>query len=413
MDEPTKVILSARQVFAIRDFRLLCLAHFISEFGNGMTSIGLIVLVTTLTGSTASVATIAFALAVPQIIFGLVAGVFVDRLDSKHVMVFSDFIRAIVVLGFIPATISGQLWLMYLLGFAQSTVSCFFRPAKMSMLPAVVPENGLMAANSMIHTSRVAANMLGAGAVGVLLGLLNVSYPIFVLDSLTFMASVLLVSAIRTQVAPPEPDQDTTSTFWKEFKEGIIFIASSPKLIGVIVAVGISDLGLGATQILYAPFFQKVLNVSAAWLGPDELVQSTAMALSGSLVVLLAVKFKPEFLAPLGLFVVAIGTGLVSVVSSVWLVLALSGLIGLAQLPMQTSVSTIFQRSTTRQIRGRVGAAIGTISQSSSLLSIVGAGLLSNLIGLKMMFLLVGFIALFGSVIAWWLFRLNDPQVTA
>jgi MFS transporter, DHA3 family, macrolide efflux protein len=410
MATPTTVDLSARQVFAIRDFRLLWLAYLISEFGNGLTSIGLIILVTSLTGATFSVATMALAIAIPQVVFGLASGVFVDRFNSKHVMVVSDSIRGLLVLGFIPAALSGQLWIMYLLGFAQATVGTFFDPARMSMMPAVVPENGLMAANSMTQTGRVAANILGAGVVGVLLGLMKISWPIFVLDSITFFTSVFLVAAIRTRVKPSKENDGEKGTFWAEFKEGIMFIVRSPKLIGVIIAVGIADLGLGATQILFPLFFQKDLHISAAWLGPDELVLSIAMAISGSLVVLLAAKVKPELLSPLGLLTVGIATGLVAAVSSIWLVLILTAVTGLALLPMQTSVSTIFQRSSTREIRGRVGAAIGTVSESSRLLSIVAAGLLADLIGVRMMFLMLGLIVMLAGIAAWWLFRSDKPQ---
>jgi MFS family permease len=408
--EAAPTALNARQVFAIRDFRLLWFAHLISEFGNGLTSIGLIILVTNLTGSTASVAAMAFAVAFPQVVFGLLAGVFVDRLDNRRVMIGSDLLRGLLVLGFIPAVASGQLWLMYVLGFAQASVGTFFMPARSSLTPALVPEHGLLAANSMMHTGRVAATSLGAGAVGVLVGFLHVSWPIFVLDAVTFFASAALVAAIRTRVPLPEGTDDEPGNFWAEFTEGLSFIAHSPKLIGVIIAVGIADLGLGATQVLYAPFFLKDLRVSTAWLGPEEVILSVAMAVSGSLVALLAGKLKPELISPLGLIAVGLGTGVIGFATSIWPVLIAAAWIGLALLPNQSALSTIFQNSSTREIRGRVGAAIGTVSQSAAVLSIVAAGMLGDLIGLRTMFMAVGVVVVLAGVVAWWLFRSGDAQ---
>jgi MFS family permease len=409
MSEPTPTALNARQVFAIRDFRLLWFAHLISEFGNGMTSIGLIVLVANLTRATPSVAAMAFAVAIPQVVFGLAAGVFVDRLDSRRVMIGSDLIRGLLVLGFIPAAISGQIWLMYVLGFIQATVGTFFVPARVSLLPMLVPENGLLAANSMMHTGRVAAGMLGGGVVGVLIGLLSVSWPIFILDSLTFFASVLLVAVIRTRVSNPEAG-DEVGHFWAEFQEGITFIVRSPTLIGVIIAIGIADLGLGATEVLFAPFFQKELHTVAAWLGPNELIQTAAMAISGGLVVLLASKIKPELLSTLGLIGVGVGQGLIAATSSVWMVLVLAAWIGFALLPMQSSLSTLLQRTCVREIRGRVYSTISTVSESARLLSIVAAGILADLIGLRTMFMAVGLIVVLAGVVAWWLFRSSNSQ---
>jgi MFS family permease len=409
MSETIPTALTARQVFAIRDFRLLWFAHLISELGNGMTSIGLIVLVANLTRATPSVAAMAFAVAIPQVVFGLAAGVFVDRFDSRRVMIGSDLIRGLLVLGFIPAAISGQIWLMYVLGFIQATVGTFFVPARVSLLPTLVPENGLLAANSMMHTGRVAAGMLGGGVVGVLIGLLSVSWPIFILDSLTFFASVLLVAVIRTRVNNPEAGGEA-GHFWAEFQEGITFIVRSPTLIGVIVAVGIADLGLGATEVLFAPFFQKELHTVAAWLGPNELIQTAAMAISGGLVVLLASKIKPELLSTLGLIGVGVGQGLIAATSSVWMVLALAAWIGFALLPMQSSLSTLLQRTCVREIRGRVYSTISTISESARLLSIVAAGVLADLIGLRTMFMAVGVVVVLAGVVAWWLFRSSDAQ---
>jgi MFS family permease len=408
--EPAPIVLNARQVFAIRDFRLLWFAHLISEFGNGLTSIGLIILVTNLTGATASVATMAFAVAFPQVVFGLLAGVFVDRMDNRRVMIGSDLIRGLLVLGFIPAVASGQLWLMYLLGFAQATVGTFFIPARMSLTPVLVPEHGLLAANSMMNTGRVIATSLGAGVVGVLIGFLHVSWPIFVLDAATFFASVALVNAIRTRAPIPEASADEPSSFWAEFTEGLTFIARSPKLIGVIIAVGIGDLGLGATQVLYAPFFLKDLHISTAWLGPEEVILSVAMAISGSVVALLAGKLKPELMSPLGLIAVGIGTGLVGLATSIWPVLIAAAWIGLALTPNQSALSTIFQNSSTREIRGRVGAAIGTVSESAAVISIVATGVLADLIGLRTMFMAVGVVVVLAGVVAWWLFHSSDAQ---
>lgn len=410
MSEAISATLNARQVFAIRDFRLLWFAHLISEFGNGLTSIGLIILVTNLTGSTASVAAMAFAVAFPQVVFGLLAGVFVDRLDNRRVMIISDLMRGLLVLGFIPAVASGQLWLMFVLGFVQATVGTFFMPARMSLTPTLVPEHGLLAANSMMNTGRVIATSLGAGAVAVLIGFLQVTWPIFLLDAITFFTSAALVRAILARAPIPEATDDKPSSFWAEFREGITFIARSPKLIGVIIAVGIGDLGLGATQVLYAPYFLKDLRVSTAWLGPQEVTLSLAMAISGSLVALLAGKLKPELMSPLGLIAVGIGTGLVGLATSVWPILIAAAWIGLALTPNQSALSTIFQNSSTREIRGRVGAAIGTVSESAAVISIVVTGLLADLIGLRTMFMAVGVVVVLAGVVAWWLFRSDDAQ---
>jgi MFS family permease len=102
-----------------------------------------------MTGSTAALALMAIALAVPAIIVGPVAGVFVDRWERRRVMLASDLIRAAIVLGFLLVRSPDQLWILYLLAIAHATVGTFFFPARAALMPRVVPAEGLMAAKSL------------------------------------------------------------------------------------------------------------------------------------------------------------------------------------------------------------------------------------------------------------------------
>jgi MFS transporter, DHA3 family, macrolide efflux protein len=400
--------LTARQVFAIRDFRSLWFAYLISEFGNSLTTFALVILVNNLTGSTASVATMALAVVVPQIVFGMIAGVFVDRWNTKRVMIVSDLARGILVLGFIPAVLSHQLWIIYALGFVQATVGVFFSPARTSFMPSLIPENAFMAANAMTGTARVAATLLGGAVVGAMIGIFHTSSPIFIIDAITFFASVLLVGSIRSKANLPQEELEKTPGFLEEFKAGVAYIAGSSSLTGLMIAVGISEIGLGATQVLYAPFLSKELHVSAAWLGPEEAVSALAMALGGVLVSILAAKFKPQILAPLGLLVLGLGMGAVAAVANLWLLMGTALVTGIFIVPLQSSMSTIFQTSCPPQFRGRVGSTISTVFSIASLFSIVCTGLLGDLLGLRTMFLAVGVITVLAGVLAYVLFRPNN-----
>jgi MFS family permease len=90
---PQKTTLGMRDVLKIRNFRLLWLGQVVSNFGDSLTALALIFLVNHLTGSTAAIAVMAIVLAVPQVVFGLIAGVYVDRMDRKRIMIGSDLLR--------------------------------------------------------------------------------------------------------------------------------------------------------------------------------------------------------------------------------------------------------------------------------------------------------------------------------
>ncbi len=149
MTSTTTPAVGVRDLLRIHDFRRIWGAQAISDIGDGLTNLTLFIVVLGLTGSTAAIALVAIALAVPMILVGPIAGVFVDRWDRRRVMLVSDLLRAAIVLGFIVAVAADQLWLLYLLAVAHATVGTFFTPARMALLPLVVPEEGLLAANSL------------------------------------------------------------------------------------------------------------------------------------------------------------------------------------------------------------------------------------------------------------------------
>ena len=95
--------LGVRAVLRIRNYRILWLGQLVSEAGDGLTNLALLLLVNALTGSTAALAGMAIVLAIPPLTIGLVAGTYADRIDRRRIMLASDLLRAVVVLGFISS----------------------------------------------------------------------------------------------------------------------------------------------------------------------------------------------------------------------------------------------------------------------------------------------------------------------
>ncbi|HEX6286961.1 MAG TPA: MFS transporter, partial [Acidimicrobiia bacterium] len=86
-----------KELLRIRDFRYLWLAQILSDFGDNLTFLTLLILIQRLTGSTVALAGLMVAIALPTLLFGTLAGVYVDRIDRKKAMMVSDLLRAIVV----------------------------------------------------------------------------------------------------------------------------------------------------------------------------------------------------------------------------------------------------------------------------------------------------------------------------
>ncbi len=390
-----------------RNFRNLWTGQSVSDFGDSLTNLTLLILVNELTGSAAAIATMLIMLAIPHITFGLISGVFVDRWDRKRVMMVSNAIRGVLVLGFMLVGSADTLWLLYLVAFLQASVGTLFTPAKGALMPAIVGRDMLMAANSLSQTSRILFNLLGTAAAGVIVGLSGTYWIPFVIDSLTFFFALFMISLIAVPEAARErrAEAGNAGVVFKQVKEGIGLILHTPALSGTMVATMLAMLGIGAVNVLIIPLIVNDLKVPVTWFGTVELAQTAAMVLSGSLITVLAARLKPTNIVSGSLTVMGLTTVALASVSSVWHLFPVLFVVGLMMTPMQASISTLMQTSAPPQVLGRVGAALNTIISTANLLSMALAGALGEVIGVRNVFVVSGIIVILAGVSSAWIFR--------
>ncbi|HMN26886.1 MAG TPA: MFS transporter, partial [Caldilineaceae bacterium] len=245
-ESTTAASATLRTLFRRGDFRHLWLGQVVSAFGDNVTNLTLLILINALTGSTAALATMTILLAIPQVTVGLVAGVFVDRWDRKRVLLASDLIRGLLVLGFIAVGSTERLWLLYLLAFLQACVGTFFNPARSALMPTLVPADELLAANSAMQTGSLVAQVLGAGAAGLVVGAFAVYWPAFALDALTFFVSFALILLVRS--AASQPESDAPASVWaigRQLGVGLGLLVRTRVLLGIVVVTAVMMLGLG------------------------------------------------------------------------------------------------------------------------------------------------------------------------
>ncbi|MCX7783668.1 MAG: MFS transporter [Meiothermus sp.] len=395
-----------------KGFRNLWLAQSISDFGDGLTGLALLIMVNQLTGSTAALATMAIVLAIPQVTLGLVAGVYVDRLERKKIMLVSDSVRALLVLAFVFVDSVEHLWILYVLAFLQSAVGTFFGPARGAVIAQLLPKEALLAANSITQTSRIIAGMLGASAAGVLIGSFKVYWPAFAIDAATFVFSfvlVLLVQVPRLEGSGQAPAGSVLGSLW----EGLRTIGRSRILRGTLTGAGVMMLGLGAVNILFIPLLTNDLKVPTTLFGLVQAAQTAGMILAGGMVALLASRLKPTHMVSLGLMGMGLMVGLIAGVGQLWHVLVLLFFIGLLGAPVQAGIGTLVQTSVDDRSRGRVGAALGAVIGSANLVSMALAGVLAGWMGVREVFVVAGILALVAGTAAFWVFGDRAAQTVA
>lgn len=408
--------LGARAVLRIPDYRRLWAAQGVSDIGDALTSLTLLIVVTRLTGSTAALAAMAIALAVPAIVVGPIAGVFVDRWDRRRVMLASDLIRAGLVLGFVFVASTDRLWLMYMIAIAHATVGTFFTPSRMALIPRIVPREGLMAANSLNQLTRVLASVFGSAVAGIIVGVADVSWPAFTIDALTFLLSFGLVLGVRTsgRVDAPGHDEPAGGGVFSSLKAGLAIVGRSPVLLGTMIAAGVTMLGLGAVNVLFVPLLIRDLQVPATWLGAVDGAQTLSMILAAGLVAALATRLRPTTLIVIGLAGIAVFIGLTAGVTNVWQVVALLFAVGWFVTPLEASIGTLIQTATRDRERGRVGATLHAVTSAASVLSMAMAGVFGDLLTIRTVFILAGVVVGIAALVAWLMFRGVDlAAVTA
>lgn len=407
-------LLGARDVLRLPAFRRLWLAQAVSDVGDGLTLLTLMLLVNQLTSSTLALAAVAIALAVPPLTIGLVAGTYADRFDRRRIMIGSDMMRSIVVLGFVLVATADMVPVLIGLAFVQATVGTFFTPARGALLPRAVPASGLLAANSITQATRVIAGVIGAGLAGLIVGVAGVTWPAFVLDALTFLASAVIVMGIPASLGAPGADAARIANGMRSaVAEGLRIVAGSRLLWTTLLALAVSMFGLGAVNVLFLPLIVDVLQVSPVWLGGVDAAQSASMILAAGVIAALASRLRPTTIITVAILAAGVLVGLTGLVTEVWQVLVLLFALGWFITPLQASVVTVMQTGVPDAARGRVMSTLQASMSGASIGSMALAGVLGDLIGIREVFVASGAIVVAGGLLAAALYRGAGSAVAA
>jgi len=225
-----------------RAFRTLWLGQVVSQMGDWFDTIAVYTLALRLTGSSRSVALIMVARFLPSVVMGPLSGVVADRFSRRSIMILSDMMRALVVLGFLFVRRPDQMWLVYAITVLQLGFSSFFEPAKTAAIPSIVSDRELLPANAIASVTWSVMLTLGAAIGGFVTGFFGTNVA-FVLDSLTFIASAILIS----QVHFPKRSEKRKSK------------------LTVGKALGVSDTIEGARYVKHRPRVFAYLMVKTSW----------------------------------------------------------------------------------------------------------------------------------------------------
>ena len=364
-------------MFARPGYRRLWAARTVSQWGDIVQFTTVALLVLHLTGSGVSVSGAVLAEVVPFVALAPLAGLLVDRLPRVKVMVAADLVR--VTLAGLLAAFHGQVWMVYAVAFGLSAGSAFFNPAAGSLLPALVGDDQLVAANSGIWSAAVLSQVVLAPVAGILAT--TVGYgAAFALNAASFAASVALLVGLRAGEAPrPVP----SARMWAEARRGVGVVVADRLLRALVVAQALAALSAGATSALLVVLVQSHLHASATGYGL-ALGAIGVGAFAGPL----AVSRLPARDDHARLVVGAFGLrGLVDLtLASVTLVPAALGALvayGLGTSTGNVSFSSLIQQRVPDENRGRVFSVFDLVWHACRLVSIAIGGVLADVYGIS------------------------------
>jgi MFS family permease len=408
----------ALTVFRNPSFLRLWLSQAATQIGGNMVLFGLTVVVSVNNSNTA-VSLLILSFLAPAVLVSAVAGVYVDRVDRRLVLIATNVLRGLAIIGLF--LVGDHLLLLLLLNLFVSTVTVFFAPAEAAMIPEVVPRSQLLAANGVFTLTLNAAFALGFALLGPLV--INIAGPqavILVVAALYFLAAVFCFTL------PPSPPparltngdgavletQHAVASTIGQLREGFSFIRGHRSIGWSLLYLGITASLVGVLGVLGPDFAQTalglqpkdtsiiVLPLGAGIVMGILLLNSYGQFLprrrviEGGLIVLGVMLALLSVAGPISQFLQRVDEAgslldLSAITSLLAIVVFIAFIAGIAYAAVAIPSQTQLQEDLPEDVRGRVFGVLNMLVSVSSFLPIIIVGPISDLIGTATVMLLV------------------------
>ncbi len=410
----------ALAVFRNPSFLRLWLSQAATQIGGNMVLFGLTVIVSESQPNTA-VSLLILSFLVPAVLFSAVAGVYVDRVDRRLVLIATNVLRGFAIVGLF--LVGDHFLLILLLNIFVSTVTVFFAPAEAAMIPEVVPRHQLLAANGVFTLTLNAAFAIGFALLGPLV--INIAGPqavIIIVAALYFVAAAFC-STLPASPPPALADTDdgphpvgetrkAVASTVEQLREGLGFIRSNHSIVWSLLYLGITASLVGVLGVLGPDFAETALGLE------EKAYAIIVLPLGGGIVMgILLLNSYGQFLPRRrviegGLILLGVMLALLSVAgpisqflqnadqrnslldlsaltSLLAIVVFIAFLAGVAYGAVAIPSQTQLQEDLPEDVRGRVFGVLNMLVSVSSFLPIIVVGPISDLVGTATVMLVV------------------------
>jgi len=351
----------------------IVIGQAVSLFGDYIAYVTLPLLVLSITGRPEDLGLVAAAETLPLLLFGLVAGVVLDRYAIRRIIILSDVLRAAIFFGLaaLVATRDIEVWVVFVAAFLVGSLSLVFDSGLQALLPALTGDSYLVDINSRLSLARTLAWSIGPAIGGVLVASAGGFTLAFIVDGATFIVSALFLLRVR-ELRPVERARHTN--IGQQLRRGIRFLFREPHLRWATLGAAAANLVFAPLEALLVLFVAERVTIavtlpsSLEWLFRDQAQVGLFIALQaalGSVGVMLAPRVAARMslgrMYIAGLALLGLGFGAVAILSSFWAVVpAAVAVAGVAW--VNIAFVTMRQRLTPGFLLGRVTTAARTIA---------------------------------------------------
>lgn len=346
-----------------------------------------LIAVATLEAGPTEMAFLAGARLVPDILFSLVVGAWVDRIRRRPLLIATDLGRALLLFSLVLAAVAGQLTFthLYIVAFISGSLAVVSGVAYGSLLPILVSPSQLVSANSRLAMSRSVAGIMGPGLAGLVVQLLSAPIALAV-DAVSFVISALFLIRVQARETSSRPRHKQRAIF-REIGEGLTFMLANPYLRADAVATAIFGFFGTIISSMFVLYATRWLDVEPWELGIAFALGAPG-ALAGSLLAgPLARRLGVGITMVTGVFLAALATLLIPLAvpgrEAIAFLIGYELLYGLGATLYIVNVESVTQAVTPDELRGRTRASWRFIANSTPALGAAIAGVWADTIGLR------------------------------
>lgn len=409
---PAEPLTVDRPIWTNRDFALLWIAQAISQTAQNAIWFGIVVLVQQRSNSSTLLSVAVLTLIIPSVVFGVLAGVYVDRWDKRSVLIWSNALRGGTAFVYVLfGRDSGlPLGLLFLVNFAFSTIGQFFAPAEAAMIPALVARHRLIQANSLFHLTFTASQLIGLVVLGPLVAKLFGVAGLFGVMAFAIVVCGAVVWPLPAHRRAHDSDalrsgRDAVAAVWTDVRDVGRFVLGD-RLIGLVMVQWTIGAILGLVVATLVPgFAERLLRVQAE--DAVFVLAPAGIGMVGGTALLnrWSDRVEKHFLALAGLATVAVSLGGIGLAAAVLdsatqgapplvtlpalgqvsilvpFVMALALVAGFGFVAIMVPTQTVLQERAPAGLRGRVFATQLMLGNLASVIPLLLLGGLADVMG--------------------------------